>query len=106
MTYIAFDGGYFPNHKSGVFAVVKVEDHKEELITYGIEQNTNSSDIEWVAARWAQIYAERLGIQTIRGDFVQCINGMKKEYPQHDWEWIPSKSNPADKFAKYLPELL
>lgn len=106
MTYLAFDGGFFPIKNAGAFAVVLVDDTEEKLIAYGIEYDTSSSDIEWVAARWAQIYAERLGIKVIKGDFAYCIEGMSEEYPQYKWEWIPSSSNPADKFAKYLPELV
>lgn len=106
MTYLAFDGGYFSFNNSGAFAVVLVDDTTEKLIAYGIEHDTSSSEIEWIAARWAQIYAERLGVKVIKGDFRHCVNGMKEEYPQYEWEWIPSGKNPADKFAKYLPELI
>lgn len=105
--HLVFDGGYSQAHKQGVWAVVKVDGASEELIEIGYCKDVrSSSDIEWVAAERAAFHAEELGIELIQGDFASCINGMSKTHEHLDWEWIPSRSNVADKYAKFYPELM
>lgn len=103
--YLVFDGGYFGGLGVGVWAVVCIDGGKEELIDYGCKRKTSSSDIEWEAARRAEYHARRMNVDLIQGDFLACIEGMAREHPDIEWEWIPSRSNAADKYAKYYPEL-
>lgn len=104
--YLVFDGGYFGGLGVGVWAVVVVDGPDERLLAYGHKRHTSSSDIEWEAAREAEQHARDLGIGTIKGDFMACLEGMAKKHPDITWEWVPSRSNAADKYAKYYPELM
>lgn len=104
--YLVFDGGYFGGLGLGVWAVVLVQDGHEELLEYGHKRKTSSSDIEWEAAHRAALLADDLGVEHIKGDFLACIHGMARKRPEIRWEWVPSRSNIADKYAKYYPELI
>lgn len=104
--YLVFDGGYFGGLGVGAWAVVLVDGGKEELIDYGYKKNSSSSDVEWVAAQKAAEHAQRLGVKLVQGDFMACLEGMARKYPGIEWEWVPSKSNIADKYAKFYPELI
>lgn len=80
--------------------------NKESLISVGHVNNSSSTDIEWMAAEMAAKYAKEMGVSLVKGDFKACLKGMREKHPKIKWEWIPSKSNPADKYAKYYPELV
>lgn len=104
--FIAFDAGYQTSLKVGYWAVVLVENDKEKLLNYGIVDMDRNTDVEWYAAEIAREAAHAHNVHTIKGDFKACINQMSKDYPHLNWVWIKSKSNPADKWAKYYPELV
>jgi ribonuclease HI len=104
--YIVFDGGYISGLKMGAWAVVLVDRNKHRLVGYGIEEKSKSSDMEWIAAHAAMDYGRKLGVRKLKGDFKACIEGMQRDYPEFHWEWIPSKSNVADKYAKPHQELV
>lgn len=104
--FIAFDAGYQTSLRVGYWAVVLVENDKEKLLNYGIMDSERNTDVEWFAAEAAREAALSNNVNTIKGDFKACINQMSKDYPDLNWVWIKSKSNPADKWAKYYPELV
>lgn len=104
--FIAFDGGYHTSYRAGAWAVVLVENDKEKLISYGTMDSESSTNIEWYAAEIAAEVAAQHNVKVIKGDFKACIKRMNELYPQFEWVWIKSKSNPADKWAKYYPELV
>lgn len=104
--YLVFDGGYNVGLRVGTWAVVAVEGAKETLIGVGHVNNSSSTKIEWIAAEKAAEYAKDLNVHLIQGDLKACLKDMRKRYPEIEWEWVPSKSNIADKYAKYYPELV
>ena len=104
--YIAFDGGYNTGINQGAWAIVLVRDGKEKLLDYGIEHHSKSSDMEWIAAKRAVAWARSERVKVIKGDFLACINRMAWQHKEFSWEWIPSKGNPADKWAKPHEELI
>lgn len=104
--YIVFDGGYNTGTGQGAWAVVLIKGGKERLLDYGMVKKSSSSDIEWVAAERAAEWARRERVKLVKGDFRACVNGMSERHPDLTWEWIPSKGNAADKWAKPYEELL
>jgi ribonuclease HI len=104
-TFIAFDGGYHTSYRAGAWAVVLVEDDHETLMMFDTMQAECNTDVEWYAAHMALMVARAKKVKVIKGDFKACIRKMSELYPEFEWVWIRSKSNPADKYAKYLPEL-
>lgn len=98
--YIAFDGSWHEGRNAGAWAVVLVKDGKEELLEYGILRDSDSMKAEFAAAERAAHWAEEKGVRTIRGDSKGCLEWMKWEFEEFSWEWVKSKGNPADKFAK------
>ena len=104
--YIAFDGSWNISQNTGAWAVVLVKDGKEELLEYGILRDSDSMKAEFAAAERAAHWAEKKSIKTIRGDSKGCLGYMRWEFEDFLWEWVRSKGNPADKFAKYQFEEL
>lgn len=104
--YLVFDGGYNNGLRIGTWAVVSVEGAKETLLEVGHVNNSSSTEIEWIAAEKAVEYAKKMNVTLIQGDLKACLKAMRKKHPEIEWEWVSSKANIADKYAKYYPELL
>lgn len=105
MRYLVFDGGYSNTLGVGTWAVVLVDNGRERLLEYGHEFRSNSTNLEWTAARRALEHAKLLGVSIVYGDYEACLRGMSEDHPEIDWRWVPSKGNVADRFTKYYPEV-
>lgn len=98
---IYYDAGWNVGTNDGAYAIVLVDDSgREHLLDYGHVQNSNSSEMEHMAARKAGEWARGYGVSRVRGDFVPSLDRARERYPEITWEYVRSQGNVADKFAK------
>ncbi|MCA1807764.1 MAG: hypothetical protein LC687_07950 [Actinobacteria bacterium] len=104
---IYYDAGYQVHRQQGAYAIVLVDAKgHEHLLDYGFVSHSSSSEMEHLAAAKAGGWAREYGVSLVRGDFVPSLERAQRDFPDIRWEYVRSKGNCADKFAKVYEVLI